>query len=64
MSCEVIAMLAGVYREVHRQNGRIGLCGLQPLFRKMIQICHLDGMLEIYADEAEAIERIREPKAR
>jgi len=59
MSSQVLATLAGLYREVHRQHGRLGLYGLEPLFRDMLRICHLDRMLDIYADEAEALRRIR-----
>ncbi len=54
ISGEVIAALAGLYRVVHSQHGRLGLFGLEPLFRDTLRICRLDQMLEIYADAVEA----------
>jgi anti-sigma B factor antagonist len=57
ISGEVLATLAGLYREVHRRQGSLGLFGLQPLFRDMLRICQLDQVLEIYADESDGIGR-------
>jgi len=57
MSSEVIATLAGLYRELHRRHGRLGLYGLQPLFQDMLRICQLDRMFDIFADEADALSR-------
>jgi anti-anti-sigma factor len=59
MSCEVLATLAGLYRELRRHDGRLALCGLQPQFRDMIRICRLDGMLEMYSCEAEALHQMQ-----
>src|SRR5262245_15394378 len=39
MSCQVVAVLAGLYRKVHPQGGRLVLYGLEPVFRDMIRIC-------------------------
>jgi anti-anti-sigma factor len=55
LSGEAIATLAGLYREVHTQDGRLGVLGLKRPFRDMLQICHLDKMVEIYADESDAV---------
>jgi anti-anti-sigma factor len=55
ISGEMLAVLAGLYRTVKSQSGRLGIFGLQPLFRDMLRICHLDQVIEIYADEPEAL---------
>jgi anti-anti-sigma factor len=60
MSCAVLGTLAALSRELHRQNGRLGLYGLTPRLRDMIRICHLEGVLDIYVDEADALQRSAE----
>jgi anti-sigma B factor antagonist len=57
MSCHVLGVLASLYRKIQRQGGRLVLYGLEPLFRDMLRICRLDGLFEIYTDEAEAVEK-------
>jgi anti-anti-sigma factor len=54
ISAEVVAMIAGLIRELHNQHGRLELYGVEPLIREMLTICHLDPMVEIHADEPEA----------
>jgi anti-anti-sigma factor len=54
---EVLASLAGLQRKVDPVRGSIVLCGLDPLLRDMVRICHLDRVFEICGDEAEALGR-------
>jgi anti-anti-sigma factor len=50
----VLGMLTGLHRRVEQRQGRLGLCGLDPLMRDMMRICHLDRVFKIYADQGEA----------
>jgi anti-sigma B factor antagonist len=55
LSSEVLAILAGLQREVDSVRGRIVLCGLDPLLRDMLRITHLDRVFDVCSDEAEAL---------
>jgi anti-sigma B factor antagonist len=55
LSSEVLAILAGLQRQVDPPRGRIQLCGLDPLLRDMVRITHLDRVFDICKDEAEAL---------
>jgi anti-anti-sigma factor len=55
MSSDVLGILAALQRRAERALGRVGLCGLDPTLRKMIQICGMDRFFDFYADESEAI---------
>jgi anti-anti-sigma factor len=53
MSSDVLATLAGLHRRVERSRGYLGLCGLNPVLREMLRICHLERALPVYADETD-----------
>jgi len=55
MSSDVLGTLATLHRRVKRQQGRIGLIGLEPLLREMVRICSLEPMFDIYTSESEAV---------
>jgi anti-anti-sigma factor len=55
MSAAVLAMLVALHQRVERAQGRLGLCGLDPVTRDMMRICHLDRVFKIYADQGEAL---------
>jgi anti-anti-sigma factor len=55
LSSEVLAILAGLQRQVNPARGRIQLCGLDPLLRDMVRITHLDRVFDICKDEEEAL---------
>ena len=54
ISAAVLGKLVGLHRRVERARGRLRLRGLDPVLRDMLRICHLDRVLEIVPDEAEA----------
>jgi anti-anti-sigma factor len=58
LSTEVLAILTGLQRKVDPVQGAIVLCGLDPLLRDMVRICHLDRVFDICEDEAEALGRM------
>jgi anti-anti-sigma factor len=58
LSTEVLAILAGLQRQVDPVRGSIVLCGLDPLLRDMVRITHLDRVFDICDDEAEALGRM------
>jgi anti-anti-sigma factor len=55
MSSDVLGILGGLQQRAERAQGRVGLCGLDPTLRKMIQICGMDRFFDFYADESEAL---------
>jgi anti-anti-sigma factor len=58
LSSDVLAILAGLQRQVDPVRGSIVLCGLDPLLRDMVRITHLDRVFDICGDEAEALGRM------
>ena len=56
LSSDVLGILATVHKKIDPARGRIQLCGLDPLLRDMLRITHLDRVLEVCTDEAEALE--------
>jgi anti-sigma B factor antagonist len=55
ISCGVLGMLAALHARLVRAQARLALCGLDPLMRQMIRICHLESVFDIYADQEEAL---------
>jgi anti-anti-sigma factor len=55
ISCGVLGMLAALHGPLERAQARMGLCGLDPLMRHMIRICHLEPVFDIYTDQEEAL---------
>jgi anti-sigma B factor antagonist len=56
LTSDVLGILAALQQRIAPARGRIQLCGLDPLLRDMLRITHLDGMFDIFADEAESLE--------
>ena len=56
LSSDVLGILAAVHKKIDPARGRIQLCGLDPLLRDMLRITHLDRVLDVCTDEAEALE--------
>ena len=55
MSSDVLGMLAGLDQRVKRAQGcRLGLCGLDPVMRDMMRICHLEQVFDIH-DEGKGL---------
>jgi anti-anti-sigma regulatory factor len=48
-------MLAALHKRLEQAQARLGLCGLDPLMLRMIRICHLEPVFDIYADQTEAL---------
>ena len=55
LSSDVLGILAAVHKKIDPARGRIQLCGLDPLLRDMLRITHLDRVLDVCTDEAEAL---------
>ena len=55
ISCGVLGMLAALHKRLEEAQARLGLCGLDPLMLRMIRICHLEPVFDIYADQTEAL---------
>ena len=55
MSSDVLGILARLHQRVERAQGRLGLCGLDPVIRDMVRICRLEQVFDIYSDEKEAL---------
>jgi anti-anti-sigma factor len=55
LSSDVLGILAAVHKKIEPARGRIQLCGLDPLLRDMLRITHLDRVLDVCTDEAEAL---------
>jgi anti-anti-sigma factor len=60
ISCGVLGMLAALHKRLEQAQARLVLCGLDPLMRQMIRICHLEPVFDIYADETEALSLVVE----
>jgi anti-sigma B factor antagonist/stage II sporulation protein AA (anti-sigma F factor antagonist) len=56
LSSDVLGILAAVHKKIDPARGRIQLCGLNPLLQDMLRITHLDRVLDVCTDEAEALE--------
>jgi anti-sigma B factor antagonist len=54
-SSDLLGILAGLQKRVGPAGGHIRLCGLDPLLREMVRMAHLDRVLDVCADEAEAL---------
>jgi anti-anti-sigma factor len=59
MSSDVLGTLAMLHRQMGRANGRLALCALNPTLRKMMRICSLDRVFDIYRNENDALRGIR-----
>jgi anti-sigma B factor antagonist len=59
LSGALISKLVGLHRRVERAHGWLGLCGLGPIPRDTLRICHLERMFKIFIDEAEALDSVR-----
>ena len=57
MSSDVLAVLAMLQRRTERANGRLGLCGLDPLMRDMVRICRIEHLFDIYTCDVDALMR-------
>jgi anti-anti-sigma factor len=55
ISCGVLGMLVALHARLERAQARLGLCGLDPLMRQMIRICHLEPLFDVYYDQEEAL---------
>jgi anti-anti-sigma factor len=55
LSSDVLGILAAVHKKIDPAQGRIRLCGLDPLLRDMLRITHLDRVLDVCTDEAESL---------
>jgi anti-anti-sigma factor len=50
MSAGVLGILVALHLRLEHAQTRLGLCGLDPVIRQMIRICHLEQVFDIYAD--------------
>ncbi len=57
MSSDVLAVLAMLQRRTELANGRLGLCGLDPLMRDMVRICRIEHLFDIYTSDVDALMR-------
>ena len=55
LSCALLGVMACLQRKLEPARGRIQLCGLSSLLRDMLRITGLDGVFDVYGDEAEAL---------
>lgn len=55
MSSYFLATLVSLQRRIAAAQGCLGLFGLEPVIWDMVQICRLELVFDIYADESEAI---------
>jgi anti-anti-sigma factor len=55
LSSAVLGKLAWLEKQVAPVDGRIQVCGLDPLVRELLRITRLDGVLDICGDETEAL---------
>jgi anti-anti-sigma factor len=47
VSSDVLGTLAGLHLRLEKLAGRLSLCGLDPVLRDMLRICHLDRVFDI-----------------
>ena len=59
MSSDVLGTLAMLHRQLDRSHGRLALCGLDPVLREMMRICCLEQVFDIYANESEALVKVK-----
>ncbi len=55
LSSDVLAVLVRRHERLDASGGSLRLCGLDPLLRDMVRITHLDRVLDVCSDEAEAL---------
>jgi anti-sigma B factor antagonist len=55
LSSDVLAVLVRRQERLAASGGSLQLCGLDPLLRDMLRITHLDRLLNVCSDEAEAL---------
>ena len=55
LSSDVLAVLVRRQERLAASGGSLQLCGLDPLLRDMLRITHLDRVLDVCSDEAEAL---------
>ena len=55
LSSDVLAVLVRRHERLAASGGSLQLCGLDPLVRDMMRITHLDRILDVCSDEAEAL---------
>jgi anti-anti-sigma factor len=60
MSAGVLGILVALHRRLEHAQARLGICGLDPVMQRMIRICHLEPIFDIYADQTEALGAIVE----
>jgi anti-sigma B factor antagonist len=53
-SSSALSSLQSLHRQVSQAHGCLILCGIDPILRDALRICHLDSELEIYRNESEA----------
>ena len=51
VSSDVLGTLAGLHQRLEKLQGRLSLCGLDPVLRDMLRICRLDRVFAIDSDE-------------
>lgn len=50
-----IGKLLGLHKRLQTGGGRLALCGLAPVLRKLLSTMRLDRVLHLYEDEHEAL---------
>jgi anti-sigma B factor antagonist len=55
LSSDVLAVLVRRQERLAASGGSLRLCGLDPLLRDMLRITHLDRVLDVCSDEAQAL---------
>jgi anti-sigma B factor antagonist len=55
MSGALLGKLARLANRVQQMGGQIQVCGLDPLLRDVLRHTHLDKVLDVCGDEAEAL---------
>jgi anti-anti-sigma factor len=54
-SSDLVGVLARLQKELDPSGGRVQLCGLDPLVREVVRTAQLDRLIDVCADEAEAL---------
>jgi anti-sigma B factor antagonist len=54
-SSSLVALLARLYLRLDTAGGELSLCGLEPVVLDMLRICCLVRVVEVYANESEAL---------
>jgi anti-sigma B factor antagonist len=55
LSGTMVGMLVGLHVRVQRARGRLRLCGIGPLIRDTLRICHVEHLFEICSDESDGL---------